>query len=722
VGLTLVTSRTTFAGLSSWERALWYALALGSVVVFAWGIWRLMRKYRAGRGPVGGGAEPVGSRLRRTTRIVLTHAWIRRRAGASGTAHLVVFYGFLVLFAGTAILAFQDDFAKPLLGWTFWRGAFYEGYSLFLDVFGAGLVIGLTILGVRRAAGRVRRIHYDVAPPREAHRYVLGDWAFIGSLYLIALTGFLLEALRIAVAPPPFEVWSPVGWVVGHGLRDLGLTGSSAQSAHFAVWWLHGLTAITFVAAIPFTKGLHMLGGPVGVAVRSERPGVRLAELPAGVAAADVGYQRISHLTPAHLIDLDACTRCGKCDEVCPARQGGWPLAPRSLVLDLREAADRALGVRAGSLSLDTPLVPDVLSADTIWSCTQCMACVEICPVGIEHVPIINGLRRGLVERGEMDTQLQKTLEAVQTSGNSFGESRRKRARWAKALDFELKDAREDEVDLLWFVGDSASFDPRNQENTRALAQLLHLADADVGVLFEAEQTAGNDVRRVGEEFLFRSLAEQNIELISGCSFDRILTSDPHTFNTLRNEYPPLGAGWRPEQVVHHSQLLLELLESGSLRPVRSLGRRATYHDPCTLGRYNGIYEEPRRVLTRIGLELVEMPRNRDNSFCCGAGGGRIWMTTPKPAEGARKPAEQRIDEAVALPSVEHFVVACPKDVTMYEDGIKTAGHSDAINLRELSQLVFEACAPEPQPAPEDAREWTAEAPADGHVDGDAPA
>ena len=232
--------------------------------------------------------------------------------------------------------------------------------------------------------------------------------------------------------------------------------------------------------------------------------------------------------------------------------------------------------------------------------------------------------------------------------------------------------------------------DPRNQRNTIALARILHHAEVDFGILYEAEKTVGNDVRRVGEEGLFASLAEENIATIGFCEFQRILTTDPHTFNTLRNEYPELGASWTADAVLHHSQLLLELIESRQLVPRRRLGYRVTYHDPCALGRYNGVYEPARRVMEALGIELAEMPRNRDNSFCCGAGGGRIWMTELAP-EGEQRPSESRIDEAVDLGGIDYFAVTCPKDVTMYEDAIKTSGHADDLELRELSELMLEA-------------------------------
>ena len=250
-----------------------------------------------------------------------------------------------------------------------------------------------------------------------------------------------------------------------------------------------------------------------------------------------------------------------------------------------------------------------------------------------------------------------------------------------------MKNIRKEPAELLWFVGDYASFDPRNQRVSRALAEILQHAGVDFGLLFDAERTAGCDVRRAGEEGLYATLAEENVKAISACKFERIFSSDPHSYHTLKNEYPAFGGTWT---VLHHSELLLELLESGRIAPSHRLGYRVTYHDPCTLGRYNGVYDAPRRVLEAIGVELVEMPRNRDNSLCCGAGGGRIWMKEARPA-GTRRVSEQRIDEATALGALDYFVVACPKDMTMYSDAVKTSGHEGEIEVRELAELVLEA-------------------------------
>jgi Fe-S oxidoreductase len=692
-----VETRDTFAGLETWQIVLWYSLIAVSVAIFFFGVGRLVLKYRRGRTH-----ERIGNRVeraRRAAQIVVTHAWIRRRDPLAGLGHLLVFYGFMVLFAGTAILAFQDDFANPVLSFDFWHGWFYLAYSLFLDLFGAALVVGLTIFAVKRGVLRPFRLRYwRPAEPAESlrqmpRRYELGDWLFLGSLFFLALTGFLLESFRIAADDPDFEVWSPVGWLVGHAFISMGFEGKTADDARYADWWVHGVFALFWVSSIPFTKAVHMLMGPVGVAVKDERAGNRLEPLPAGAKATDVGYAFIDALSPKHLLDLDACTKCGKCHAACPATATGYPLSPRDLVLDLREVAEGSMGNRAAlGISPQFPEHAQILGTikpETLWSCMQCMACVEICPVGIEHVPMINQMRRALVERGEMDTQLQQTLETIYTCGNSFGEPKRKRGRWTRDLPFEVKDVRKAPAEYLWFVGDYASFDPRNQKITQALARILHRAGIDFGILYDGERSAGNDVRRAGEEGLYADLAEGNVETISECSFDRILTSDPHSFNTLKNEYPQFGGDWT---VLHHSQLLLELLERGRLQPRKGLGYRVTYHDPCTLGRYNGVYDAPRQVLEALGAELVEMPRNRDNSLCCGAGGGRIWMKELK-AEDSPRPSELRIDEAVELGGIDYFVVACPKDVTMYEDAIKTSGHQGELELRELSELVFESLA-----------------------------
>jgi len=293
-------------------------------------------------------------------------------------------------------------------------------------------------------------------------------------------------------------------------------------------------------------------------------------------------------------------------------------------------------------------------------------------------------MRRTLVEEGEMEATVQTALQQIQKKGNSFGENKRKRPAWTKKLDFEIKDARKEPVEWLWFVGDFASFDPRYQKVSQAFARVLHGAGVDFGILFEAEMNAGNDVRRVGEEGLYEHLAESNIETLSQCEFKKIVTTDPHSFNTIKNEYPDFGGRY---EIEHASTLIQRMLANNEIKLKKKLDRKVTFHDPCHLGRLNKGYDAPRESIRMLGADLVEMGRTRDNSFCCGAGGGRIWMADPADRE---KPSENRMKEAAQIEGLEVFVVGCPKCMNMFEDSVKSTGNEKQIKVQELIELVDE--------------------------------
>jgi Fe-S oxidoreductase/nitrate reductase gamma subunit len=716
-----VKTRDVFWDFEPALEVLWYVLAGISVLVFAYGVARPLAKYRVGRGGYVPPRSELPGRIREALRILFSHASIKRRDPYVGWAHRGIFYGFLVLFIGTVILAINTDFTEPVFGWRFFEGDFYLGYSIVLDVLGLALLAGLVLMMVRRGIRRPPKLDYT-RPDRdgetpERRMYRVGDWTFVGILLILVLSGYVLEGARIAMDQPGYDEFSPAGWAAAQGFDAIGAGDSALRAVRHALWWSHGLLALAFVAAIPYTKATHMLQSFASLVLRDPLAGKRLRAIPDERAAEPAGYGSLADFSPVHLLQLDACTKCGKCHEACPALATGRPLSPRDVVLELREQANAAMkevgvggvlgvlirGQEAGDSHPAQPAEPaasglgayarpvvrdDGVHADTVWSCMQCNACVEACPVGIEQAPIINQLRRRLVEEGELHPNLQSTLQTIHKSGNSFGERARKRGRWTEELDFEVKDARKESVDVLWFVGDYASFDPRSQRVTRTLARLFRAAELDFGILYDGERNSGNDVRRAGEEGLFEALAEQNIATLGECDFNRIVTSDPHSLNTLRNEYPELGGGW---EVLHHTALLFALIESGRLPVQGQLDYRVTYHDPCYLGRHNGGYDAPRRILEALGCTLVEMPRNRDNSFCCGAGGGRIWIPDEP---GAERPSENRIHEAVGLGELDYFVVSCPKDVTMYEDAIKTSGNAERIELRELTELIEEALEP----------------------------
>lgn len=689
-------TRVLFEGFPGWAIGLFYVVAFGAIGVFLYGCYIQYRKYSQGQ-PISKVLPSLMNRVGEMATAVGTHRTLRRRDKAAGRAHALIFFGFVLLFIGTATITLDYDITRPLLGISFWNGGFYLVFSLILDLAGLGLVAGLIAMMVRRGWVRPPKLDYR-RPDREpgepdADRsfYRIEDWAFLWLLIIIGITGFVLEGARLhwLSADPTvwdYRWWSPVGALVAHGFQAAGVTPEAAGSFRIGTWWFHALLSFSFIALIPFTKAKHIFTAMTSLALRDPAPVQVLS--PVDMSAERVGAINITDFTWKQLVNFDACTKCGRCHEACPANASGAPLSPRDLILSLRELSEETLGS-------SKPTDPERLVAhgdgvnqvrsETLWACRTCAACVEICPVGIEHVPVIVEMRRALVEQGDMDPMVQKALQNIQKRGNSFGEGKKKRPAWTKQLDFKIKDARKEPVDVLWFVGDFASFDPRYQRVSADFARVLQAAGVNFGILYEAESNSGNDVRRIGEEGLYQHLAETNVELLNECDFQRIVTTDPHSYNTIKNEYPAFGGEY---EVEHASAFVARLLAENRVPLKKKLeGRRVTFHDPCHLGRYNNGYDGPREAIRSLGVELVEMERSRDNSFCCGAGGGRIW--TPDPT-GMEKPSENRVREAAQIEGLETLVVSCPKCMNMLEDARKTTNNEENFEVREVIELVAE--------------------------------
>ena len=677
-GPILMQTRELFWQFSPSVITLFYVVGIAAMAAFVIGLVSHVRRYRRARkeGPAIDWLAGLGAMIS----DVMTHRTLARRDPYAGVAHRLIFFGFATLFVGTALITLEYDILEPLTGLTFWKGWFYLGFSLAMDLAGGALIVGLVMMMARRAwfglakLDYVRRYRGDAGPTVSGRAWRIEDWVFLTSLLLIAASGFVQEATRLIIDFPSLSDLSPLGAGLAEVMRALGVDTAAAAAIRHVNWWVHGLLALTFVGGVAWSKGKHMVAAFVSLAIRDEKSVSRLPEVIEGEA---VGVGVMSDFAWRDLVHLDACTKCGRCHEACPARASGYPLSPRDLILDLR-----LLAQGDGTLSAD-PL--STLSGDTLWACRTCGACAEICPVGIEHPVKIVKMRRTLVDRGDMDPILRGILETVGNTGNSFGESARKRGGWTRELEFPVKDARQTPVQALWFVGDFASFDPRSQTVSRTVARLFRAARLDFGLLFDGERTAGNDIRRIGEEGLFESLRSHNQDQFAQSTFEWIVTTDPHSLNTLRNEYSDAAGG---KAVRHYASVLADMLEDGRLKVKRPLGKRVTLHDPCHLGRLNKEYEAPRRVLRAIGCEVVEMPRSRDNSFCCGAGGGRIWVPDPPCTE---KPAHGRMHEAAALGSIDVFVTCCPKDLTMFEDARKGSGHEADFVVADLAELVAEA-------------------------------
>ncbi len=685
-------TRSYFYTLPLWLKVTFYVVALGTLVVFFAAVRRKWLRYRSGRKDRAN--RPSIRRFLGGAVSVFSHRRIMRDHPVAGLAHAAVFFGFAGLFVATLVVLVDADILHPLLPeWTFMHGTFYLVFSWLADLCGVLLIAGLAVLMFRRLVLRPPELRVedrdDVEGFPTGRMVRLDDLAFLLLLLAAGIGGFIVEGLRIHATQPSFEGWSFTGWIVNGWLGDAGVSSAGAETAYAYLWVFHAITALVFVAYLPFSKAWHMLAGWYSLAIRPEVVG----GFPDAVDTVSGGYDHLTDLSRGELAMLDACIRCGRCHAACPATNAGFPLSPRDLILSLRAGAAKSLPLprAAPGTAAAAPVLTDMVPAEWLWACTTCLACDDICPLGIQHLPLILQMRRHLVAEGEIEAGVQDTLMNVMRYGNSFGTSPRARARWTSDLPFEVKDARREPVEYLWFVGDYASFDPRTQENTRRVARVLHAAGVDFGILYEAEQNAGTDVRRIGEEGLFEMQMEKNLEALGGATYRKIVTTDPHTYHALRREYAD-GNGSGAREVIHYTQLLVDLLDGGVIAPTRSLDAAVTYHDPCYLGRYNGVFDEPRRLLRGLGARLVEMPRNRAGALCCGAGGGRIWMEdTPGIVE---RPAESRVREAAGLEGVGTLVVSCPKDLVMFQDAVKTTGLEGALEVKDVIELVEEVTRP----------------------------
>jgi Fe-S oxidoreductase len=650
-------------------------LLLTSLAVFGLRVYRLLW-IDLRRGQPG---QPYGRWFERIKGLIVYVGGQLRlfRFPAPGIAHFFLFWGFLILVLTIlqaiieGLVAFADpDFVLPVVG-------DFGPLVLIQDLFATLVVVAVLYSLYLRLIVRPER--FEGSHKSQAVMVLLFVLTIMVSLQV-------MNGIRIELGEDPVAGWRPIASAVGALLSGLGET--AMESIEEVAYWIHLAVVLAFLTELPGGKHFHVVTSIPAVLLRNLDPPGRLP--PAPEFDGDVGVSSVEQYRRRQMLDFFTCTECGRCQEVCPAHASGLPLSPKRLMMDLRDnLMERGTALRddrRNGAVLDRALVGDVIDDETLWACVACYACDQECPLFIEHVAPIVDMRRHLVMEGRMDGMLQETMANLGRYGNSFGQSERARAKWTKGLDPKVKDARREPVEYLWFTGDYASYSATLANATRTTAAIFRRANLDFGLMYEAERNSGNDVRRVGEEGLFEMLAEENAAGLGKCDFQAIVTTDPHTFNALKNEYPPEATGQRP--VLHYSELLDQLITDGRLRFANKLGYRVTYHDPCYLGRYNGVYDAPRRVIEATGCTLVEMPRHGDRAMCCGAGGGRIWME-----EGAtqERPAAMRVKEAASLDGVEVLVVSCPKDLVMFEDAAKSGGYEERLVVKDLIELVAEA-------------------------------
>jgi len=639
-----------------------YASLGAALGVFAYGVWRLARVWRLGRRAIVW--DDLGTRSRRMLAAIAQATVLRKRV--PGVMHALVFYGFWVLFAATVVV-----FVHHSLGVRIMQGAFYLVFqSLVVDLFGALVLVGLGIAFYRR---------YVVRPPQLEHGKQ-ADLVLLGSLLLIVLTGFALEGMRIAATNDEWANWSPVGALVSRGIGQVA-SDATVEDLYPWLWVGHLLLWHALLATLPFTKFVHVFTSPLNVFFSNPRLPVGVV-VPTDFEAEDVrlGINAPADMRWTQLFMLDACTECGRCEAVCPAWAAGKPLSPKRVILDLRDAV-RADGAEAG------PLAGGVIKPETLWACTTCRACEEACPVAIEHVPLIVGLRQNLaMEHAFVPPRVAEMVASLEAVEHPFRGASSGRTDWLEGLPVpqlaSLADA--DDLDVVYWVGCAAAFDERAQQIARALARVLLHAGVRFAVLGAQERCNGDPARRTGNEFHYDMLARANVETLDRAGVTRIVTHCPHCLQQLRHEYGQFGGRY---EVVHSSELVGSLIEQGRVRLAPGERERVTYHDPCYLGRYNRVFDAPRRVLDVLPVERVEMRRSGSDSFCCGAGGGHAFYSDE---EG------ERINGIRAREAAETgattVVTSCPFCLTMLADGARqVAAEGQSLRARDFVELVADA-------------------------------
>jgi Fe-S oxidoreductase len=626
-----------------------------------------------------------------------------------GAAHAATFWGFLVLLL-TIIEAygalFSRTFAIP--GIVHWAAiGFLE------DLFAVGVLAGIITFAVIRWRNDP---HKEGRKSRFFGSHTAAAWLVLGMIFLVIATLLLYRAAQIntGVFPyPPHAAFA--SWVIAQALHPLGYGVNSVLEAVFILAQIGVVMA--FLVIVAYSKHLHIFLAPVNVAF-SRRPNALgpLEPMRSGGTVLDFeeadpdvdvfGIGKVEDLTWKGLLDLGTCTECGRCQSQCPAWATGKPLSPKQVILDLRDhafakapyllaAKDERENLPASVLAeAERPLVGTkedngVIDPDVLWSCTNCGACVEECPVDIEHIDHIDGMRRHqvLVESA-FPQEATTMLNNLERRGNPWGLAEDKRLEWITELDFEVPvvDGKiPADVEYLFWVGCAGALEDRAKKTTKAIAELLHTAGVKFAVLGPMETCTGDPARRLGNEFVYQMLAQQNVETLNEAGAKKVVASCPHCFNTIAREYPQLGGNY---EVIHHTQLLAKLVEEGKLTPVEKVEEKITYHDPCFLGRHNKVFTPPRALIDAVpGTQAEEMHRCKNRGFCCGAGGARMWL---EERIGKRINTE-RIDEALQL-DPDTVSTACPYCMVMLGDAVnakKAAGEAkQSLEVIDVAQLL----------------------------------
>ncbi|MSQ29473.1 MAG: 4Fe-4S dicluster domain-containing protein [Dehalococcoidia bacterium] len=659
-----------------------FMAALTGLMVYGFvrhaGLWMLGR-------PTPGILRQVPHRLRNAARLGLAQDKVRRDRYA-GIMHWCIFSSIVVLTIVTAQVAIESDTPFKFL-----HGSYYLFFSFYGDLFGVIGLVGVGMALYRRYFSDFHRVRWDER---------LEDHLIIVGLGLVLLTGFLLESARIMVTElvqhPNWAKWSFGSYAIANSLNVFDFSEKQILWLHTWVWWIHIAAAFSWLGLIVFTRLDHLFFAPINAFfLRTDSPG-RLAKIEDIEQQEVFGVGYVQDFTWKQLFELDACVRCGRCSEVCPANIAGQPLSPMHLIQDLKgHLADVGPAIQrhrheTGDLGREVSsvaLVGDVIKDETLWACRTCGACMQECPVMIEHVPTIVDMRRFLVmNEARIPATAQAALENLEMRGHPWRGTALERTTWMEGLgDVPIFDGSQE---YLYWVGCSGSLVERNLPVTKAVFRLLGEAGASFGVLGQEETCNGDPARRLGNEYLYQILAQQLIETFKAKNVQKVITNCPHCFNTFKNEYPQFDGHF---EVLHHTEFLAGAMQTGKLVAKHTVNTTVTYHDSCYLGRLNGVYDAPRQIISMVhGAGLTEMQRNLSKGLCCGAGGGNMWQEEV----GERRVNHVRSEEAVRT-GAESVISNCPFCIQMFEDGVPAVhpeeeGRMKPFDVAELlEQAVF---------------------------------
>ena len=679
-----------------------YLIMFIPIGIFLYGFYERARVWYLAKGELHRN-DKVGARIWSWLLFSFAQARVIRKPLA-GWMHAFLFWGFLVL-----ALAAGVDAAHFWIGWPHIEGSSYIGFSAVVDILGLMALIGIIVLAA---------IRYIQKPERLNDTRAEDGWMIL-LIFVILLTGYFIEGLRIAAQIQMSTTFdqiayeqlaSPIGWVFASMFS--GMTVDSALMWHRILWWFHMAIAFLFIALVPFTKLWHIFASMLNYAFRDLEPSAcRMVE---NIEEAEsFGVENIEEFGWKDLLDLDACIRCGRCQENCPAYNTGKHLNPKvTLIQAMKEHLDakspyllaaKASGeVEAEEMAMteeaaeapnpmEASLLYDIVTTEVIWDCTNCRACMEHCPMFIEHIPKIIEMRRNLVMwQGDMLGEAQAAFTNMERNYNPWGVGWANRAEWLQErgvremVNLLPEDGKE--FEYLLYAGCAVSFDDRYKRVGEALVKLLDKAGVSFGYLGTEEFCCGDSARRLGNEYLYQTLVQQNLESFNNYGVKKIIVVCPHGYNALKNEYPQMGGNY---EVYHYTEFLAKLIAEGKLKPSKSLAAKVTYHDSCFLGRHNSVYDQPRSVLKTAGCNIVEIEKSKNFGFCCGAGGGRMWLEEDA-VEGYKRINDTRTDQLL-VPDPEMIVTNCPFCLTMVADGVKAAEKEEQTKVFDVAEVLWKA-------------------------------